>query len=130
MKVTVSPEKLQAALNDDSEFRFHSRYWDGALQLQFGELVQVFRLKAGKVVGIDATPLTGTNTGEVTISAPVDDWAQLLQPFPRPFFQDFYPASMHHGFELKGDSDYIWAYYAALRRSGQVLRNVASIEEV
>lgn len=129
MKVTVSPPKLQAALNGDSEFRLHARYWDGALRLQFGDVVHVLRLQAGEVVGIDADPLTGTNTGEVTISAPVDDWAQLLKPFPRPFFQDFYPASMHHGFELKGDSDYIWAYYAALRRSGEVLRSVASVEE-
>ena len=130
MNVTISPEKLQAALNKDSEFRFHARYWDGALQLQFGEKLQVLRLRAGEVLGIDTTPLAGKKPAEVIISAPVDDWAQLLQPYPRPFYQDFYPASMHYGFELKGDPDYVWAYYAALRRAGQVLRNVASVEEV
>jgi hypothetical protein len=130
MNVTFSHEKLQAALNDDGEFRFAARYWDGALQLQIGAQAHVLRLKGGEVVGIDSTPLDGTSPGEVTVSASADTWAQMLQPFPRPFYQDFYPAYMHHGLEFKGDSDYVWAYYAALRRSGQVLRSIASVEEV
>jgi hypothetical protein len=130
MNVSVSPKELQSALNTDSEFRFAARYWDGALQLQFGDLVHVLRLRAGEVVGIDATPLQGGQTGEVTISAPIDDWRKLVQPIPPPFYEDFNPAMMHHGFELTGDSDYIWGYYAALRRLGQILRGIASAEEV
>lgn len=129
MNVTFSAQKIQTALNADTEFRFAARYWDGALQLLVGDSCKVLRLQDGEVVGTGETPLPDPKRGEVTISAPVDDWAQLVRPFPRPFYEDFNAAMMHHGFELKGDSDYIWAYYAALRRLGQVLRSVASIEE-
>ena len=125
----LSKEKLQIVLNADTEFRFASRYWDGAIQLDLGDLVYVLRLKAGEVVSVDSTRIDGTKQGEVGISATVSDWNLLLEKFPRPFYQDFYPASMHHSFVLSGDSDYIWAYYAALRRCGQIMRIIVSSEE-
>ena len=129
MKVKVSPEELRAALNADSEFRLQARYWDGALQLQFGEDVHVLRLEGGEVVDVEATPLSGSESREVIVSAPMEDWSEFLQPIPRPLYHELYPAMWHHGFELKGDDDYLWAYYAALRRSGEVLRDIAVIEE-
>ena len=129
MKVKVSPEELRAALNADSEFRLQARYWDGALQLQFGEDVHVLRLEGGEVVDVEATPLSGSESREVIVSAPMEDWSEFLQPIPRPLYHELYPAMWHHGFELKGDDDYVWAYYAALRRSGEVLRDIAVIEE-
>jgi len=129
VKVKVSPEELRAALNADSEFRLQARYWDGALQLQFGEDVHVLRLEGGEVVDVEATPLSGSESREVIVSAPMEDWSEFLQPIPRPLYHELYPAMWHHGFELKGDDDYVWAYYAALRRSGEVLRDIAVIEE-
>jgi hypothetical protein len=130
MNVTVSHEKLQAALNADGEFRFAARYWDGALQFGLGDDVLVLRLEGGEVVGVDTTSLEeGTKPGEVKVKGPLESWVQFLKPYPRPFYQDFYPLYMHHGFELGGDQDFLWAYYAALRRSGQVLRSVATVEE-
>jgi len=129
MKVTVSPEGLRAALNDDGEFRLQARYWDGALQLQFGDDVYVLRLEQGEVVGVEDSPLDGTARCEVIVSAPVADWYEFLQPIPRPLYHELYPAMWHHGFELKGDDDYVWTYYAALRRACEMLRDLASIEE-
>lgn len=128
MRVTVSPEQLQATLNDDGEFRLQSRYWDGALQLQFGDDVHVLRLRGGEVTGVEATPLSGQEPREVILAAPVGDWAEFLQPIPRPLYHELYPAIWHHGFELTGDQDYAWPYYAALRRAGEVLRDIAVVE--
>jgi hypothetical protein len=129
LNVKVSPGDLQAALNADSEFRLQARYWDGALQLQFGDDVHVCRLEQGEVVAVDDTPLSGSDPREVIVSAPDEDWYEFLQPVPKPLYHELYPAMWHHGFELKGDEDYLWAYYAALRRSGEVLREIAVIEE-
>lgn len=128
MNVTVSPERLRTALNEDSEFRLQARYWDGALQLQFGEDIHVLRLEGGEVASIDAEPLAG-DRAEVIIRAPKSEWFELLQPIPKPLYQEFYPALWHHEFEMEGDDDYIWPYYSALRRCGEILRIVATIEE-
>lgn len=129
MKVKLSREALQSALNGDSEFRLAARYWDGSLQLEFGDDVYLIRLRAGEVSGVESAPLAEAGTGDVIISAPVEDWAQLLARVPRPYYQEFYPASMHHGFDLGGDPDYLWPYYTAIRRSGEILRTIATVEE-
>ena len=60
---------------------------------------------------------------------PVADWYEFLQPMPKPLYHELFPASFRKGFELKGDEDYVWAYYAALRRVGEILRHIATIEE-
>lgn len=128
MKVRLSPEILRKALNEDSEFRIASRYWDGSLRFEFGSQTLRLQLRGGEVHAIDKeAPQAGR--GDVVVAAPVEDWAKLLADTPQPFYQEFYPASMHHGFRLEGDHDYIWPYYWALRRSGEILRVVASVEE-
>lgn len=129
MNVTVSPDTLREALNSDSEFRLQARYWDGVLQLQFGDQAHTFRLKDGEVVSIEDTPVPDGTKCSAIISAPIEDWCEFLQPIPRPVCHELFPASFRHGFELKGDEDYVWAYYAALRRVGEILRRVATIEE-
>ncbi len=128
MKVRLSPKDLQTALNDDSEFRIASRYWDGSLSFEFGVQVCSLALRGGEVVSIDASMLK-PGRGDVVDKAPVEDWAKLLEEVPPPFYQEFYPASMHHRFRLEGDPDYIWPYYWALRRSAEILRSVASVEK-
>jgi hypothetical protein len=128
MRVKLSSKDLQNALNDDSEFRIAGRYWDGSLRFEFGTDVYRLQLLGGEVVSIDST-VAEPGRGDVVIKAPVEDWIELLNAVPRPFYQEFYPASMHHGFRLEGDSDYIWPYYWALRRSGEILRSVVSIEK-
>ena len=128
MKVRLSPEDLQKALNDDSEFRIAARFWDGSLRFEFGTEVVRLGLQGGEVISIDAT-MSDPGRGDVVVAAPVEDWAKLLEPIPVPFYHEFYPASMHHAFRLEGDPDYIWPYYWALRRSGEILRSVASVEK-
>ncbi|MBO0694156.1 MAG: hypothetical protein J2P58_14725, partial [Acidimicrobiaceae bacterium] len=70
-----------------------------------------------------------TGPGPVVIAAPASDWAQLLEKQPRPFFQDYHSATAHHGFRMDGDVETLWAYYAAVRRSADILRDVAVVEE-
>lgn len=128
MRITVPPEELRKALNQDSEFRIAGRYWDGSLRFEFGATVCRLTLEGGEVVSVDAgAPEPGR--GDVVVSAPVEDWAKLLEAVPAPFYHEFYPASMHHAFRLEGDPDYIWPYYWALRRSGEVLRTLAAVEK-
>lgn len=128
MKVRLSADDLRRALNGDSEFRLQARYWDGSLRFEFGPDIFHLRLSDGEVRSVETAGESKAGIGDVVVRAPVDDWAQLLQAVPRPFYQDFYPALTHHGFKLEGDPDYIWPYYAALRRSGEILRTLVTLE--
>lgn len=132
MNVTVSPAKLTEALNSDGEFRLQARFWDGVLQLEFGTAEAsrlTLRLEGGEVVDPQAAPVVDGTKCSVIIAAPVADWYEFLQPLPKPLYHELFPASFRKGFELKGDEDYVWAYYAALRRVGEILRHIATIEE-
>jgi putative sterol carrier protein len=89
LKVRLSPKDLQRALNDDSEFRIASRFWDGSLQFEFGAEVCRLELRGGEVASIDATAST-PGRGDVVVKAPIEDWAKLLEEVPPPFYQEFY----------------------------------------
>lgn len=127
MKVTISRDALKSDLRDDSEFRVFARYWSGSLRFDIGEDVYLIRLENGEVSAVDSEARTEAGPGDVVITAPADDWAQFLQPIPRPWFHEFYPASAHHGFRLGGDPDTLWPYYYAIRRSGEIMRSLATV---
>jgi len=126
MSVSFPPTELRDALNSDPEFRLAARYWDGAIEFRIGERSCVVNLTDGAVTEVGDT-VRGPASA-VVISAPEEDWAKLLEPAPRPFYQDFHAASAHHGFRLGGDVETLWAYYAAVRRSADILRAVAVVD--
>ncbi len=127
MKVKLSRDEFQRSLNNDSEFRIAARFWDGTLRFEFGSDVYRLHLRGGEVASIDAE-MVEPGRADVVVKAPVEDWERLLEEIPQPFYQELYPASMHHGFRLEGDHDYIWPYYWALRRSTEVLKTIAVVE--
>jgi hypothetical protein len=133
MKVTFPAEELKDALNADPEFRIAARYWSGALELRVDDAMTVVRLEDGTVTGVssrlpaDLEAVTGP--GPVVITAPAADWAKLLEKQPKPFYQDYHAATAHHGFRMDGDVETLWAYYAAVRRTADILRDVALVEE-
>jgi hypothetical protein len=61
----------------------------------------------------------------VRVAAPAKAWEVFLQDPAPPFYLDYYSASLHHGFELSGDADTLWAYYPAIRRTSELLRGLA-----
>jgi hypothetical protein len=127
MRVSFEPERLKQALNRDPEFRLTARYWDGALELDVGEEAYVIALSAGQVTSVSHDASSRGQPGHVIISAPVEDWSKLLQDPPPPFYHDFYPAVCWHSFRYGGDPDYLWAYYAAVRRTAEILRANADV---
>jgi hypothetical protein len=129
LKVKVSREQLKSVLGGDSEFRVLARYWSGSLRFDIGEDVYRVLLKEGEVSAVESRGPATTGSGDVVISAPAGDWARFLEPTPPPWYHEFYPASAHHGFRLGGDPDYLWPYYYAIRRAGEVLRSLATVEK-
>ena len=108
--------------NDDAEFRLHARFWNSVVKLGVGERRFKMTVDSGAIVDIE--PWLGGIAGNLSISAPEADWEALLEAVPRPFYQDLYPASIHHGFDVAGDTVNYCAYYPAVRRLVEIMREV------
>lgn len=119
---------LENALRDDAEFRLQTRYLTTTFRFVIGEL-QTFSVVIcnGAVTKIDNV-VTAFDGFQIQFAGNQAQWQALLAPEPEAFFQDFFPAMLHHGFRIEGDMESIMAYYPAIRRMQDLLRQVANPE--
>lgn len=113
---------LLAALAVDPEFLLAVRYWTGRIVLVVDETESVVRIKGGRV--LEPADTTRDEGPAIRVAASATEWAELLSPTPRPFYQDLYGAAFRHGFQLTGDDAVVAAYYPAVRRLVDVLRMI------
>ena len=117
-------EGLADRANADGEFRIAARDWNAHIALRCGASTRVVHIAGGRVANV-APPSEG-EAPSLCIAAPEDDWARFLEPLPRPFYQDLWAAWVHHEFDITGDVAGMYAYYPALRRLLELLREKAS----
>lgn len=119
----IDANALQDALNSDREFRIHARYWNAQFRIVTDTQTLLVRLIDGIVATVDAgaTPFDGW---DFQLAGTDEQWAALLSPVPPPFFQDYYCAMLYHGFRIEGNMKMIMAYYPAVRRTREILRQV------
>ena len=124
------PDLVMKRFNDDPEFQLQARYWQGVLEFGVDERTYALNLVDGKVTSVRErlgqvnAPESGKR-GKARIAAPSADWEKFLQDPAPPFYLDYYSASLHYGFELSGDPETLWAYYPAIRRTSELLREIA-----
>ena len=116
---------LAERMRSDPEFQLSSRHWTATLRLDVGDQSHAFRFEDGALAAADRS--APDEEADVFVRAPEEAWRELLAPTPRPFYQDLFGASLHHGVELPADQTSFAAYYPALRRLVQLLS--ASREE-
>jgi hypothetical protein len=115
-------QHLMTQANADGEFGLHARFWNSTIKLGFGDEDYRMDIRDGHVTAIE--PWFGTMAGNLTISGSTEDWDALLARTPQPFYQDLHAASVHHGFETSGDTTHYCAYYPAIRRLVELMREV------
>ena len=113
---------LRSRANDDEEFRMHARFWNSTIRLGIGNEKQKLSIEGGEILLIE--PWGRSVAGDLSIQAPIADWDALLEAMPKPFYQDLYAASLHHGFDVLGNVKNFCAYYPAIRRLIEVMREV------
>ena len=111
---------IAGRLDGDGEFRVAARHWTAVVRLDVGEMSRELRIEDGRVRSV--TPAARDSPCDVFVSAPVEVWDRMLQPTPEPFYQDLFAASLHHGVQMNPDFLDFAAYYPALRRMLEVLR--------
>ncbi|MCY4263763.1 MAG: alpha/beta hydrolase [Gammaproteobacteria bacterium] len=102
---------------NDGEFRIASRFWNGGLVLETGDVILAIQLNNGQVsAGVPA----GTE-GVIRYTAPEEVWSKLLSATPPPYFNDIEPAN---AMGLRVDADPILhaQYYGAVKRAVELLR--------
>ena len=110
---------LSESLRGDPEFRLASRDWSAVLRLDIGDHSHAFRFERGALA--ESGSSAPDAPADLFVRATEAEWAELLAPVPRPFYQDLVGASIHHGVELPEDRLAYAAYYPALRRLVQLL---------
>ncbi|MCY3793157.1 MAG: hypothetical protein OXG51_02130 [Gammaproteobacteria bacterium] len=119
-------ERLKDSANADGEFRLHARFWTGTLKIANGEQATRIDLRDGAISAIE--PWFASLAGDLSISASAAEWEALLASTPKPFYQDLYAATIHHGFTATGNRTHFCAYYPALRRLVELMRDVKNSE--
>jgi len=114
--------KLVRQANADGEFALHARFWNAIIKLRIGAASYRLDFRDGKFT--QCAPWLGTVACNLVIEAEDDEWERLLEPMPKPFYQDLYAATIHHGFSVAGDTLNYCAYYPALRRLVELMREV------
>ncbi len=115
---------LKSTLEQDPEFRYTTRHWTANVRLSVGDRHHAIRFQDGALAALE--PCDADSPSDVFLAGPEDEWRELLRAEPRPFYQDPFFASVHHGIEINGDQLAYAAYYPALRRLVEVLREIAA----
>lgn len=121
---SIPLDQLPEAANLDAEFRLAARFWSCALRLENGGEAMLLRIRDGRLEEVRRVPTGHGDPGacDVRISAPAEEWSEFLRPVPRPFYQDLFGAIERHGFEIHGDLERFFPYYAAARRLFDLMR--------
>ncbi|MDE2977283.1 MAG: hypothetical protein OXU63_07155, partial [Acidobacteriota bacterium] len=86
---------LKSTLEQDAEFRYTIRHWTASLRLSVGDRHHAIRFEDGAVAAVE--PCEADAPCDVFIAGPEEEWRELLRKVPRPFYQDPFFASVHHG---------------------------------
>ncbi len=116
----ISWEALERALETDGEFRLAARQLHTTVRLTLGEQSRRLRIEDGRVVSLGEC--AADTDCDLFIAGDCEIWERLLAPEPRPFYQDFMAAQLHHGLSMPLDFENYAACYPALRRLLEVMR--------
>ena len=123
--VPLNLSSLQSELGRDPEFLLHARHLTTRIRVVLGEQQSfMIEIRDGDLAGIDAV-VTPFDSYDIQLAGSDEQWELLLAAEPPAFYQDFYPAMVHHGFRIEGDMEMIMAFYPAIRRLGDIFRLVA-----
>ena len=123
--IGVDADHLERALRADPEFQLASRYWTCRIRLTVDECYLTIVVVDGDVVEVQDT-MTGFDPYDIVLSGSAQVWRNILAPVPVPFYQDFWSARFMHGFRTDGDLDTLCAYYLAVRRIADLMRDIAN----
>lgn len=111
---------LRYAMNDP-EFHREMRFFDGSIKIGVAGEETVAEFADGALVSVAVTDVPDSAC-KIIIRGTEEHWANMLAPFPVPFFQCLQTTNVKHGLELSTTNE-TFAYLPALNRLIQILRS-------
>jgi hypothetical protein len=119
-------EQWRGRVNDDTEFRLIARDMTLNLAIEVGGESRLVKIRDGTLSAIRAfIPLT--EPVDIIIKGGGEFWRKLLSPVPPPGFQNLYAAVRAGNCEVVGNAELYAAYFAAITRMIDVMRELESI---
>jgi len=112
---------IVSSANSDGEFKLAARLWNADVRFDVGADSYLMRMRDGRISEFAKTAAAGY---DVKISAPEDDWRELLKPVPKAFYQDLMAATQRHNFRVEGDLLGFNPYYRAVCRLFEIMRTL------
>ena len=120
MNTWIDTQRLVAAANADGEFSLLARMWNARINIANDADVFALTVVQGRITGTDAA----SANADVHIRGPRAGWDEMLRPLPKTVLSYLRAAAVHHGFSIAGDLMHTAAYYPAIRRLIELLREV------
>ncbi len=116
-------ERLRDRVNQDGAFRQVSQDMTLNLALETDGAVRLVTFRDGTLTSV--RPFVAvTEPVDLTIRGDTTFWRNLLSPVPPPRFQNLYAGVRAETCQVSGNAELYWAYFAALMRLFDVMREV------
>jgi hypothetical protein len=115
--------RLREQINQDGAFRQVSRDMTLNMAIETDGAARMVTFRDGTLTSIKPF-ITVTEPVDLTIRGDTTFWRNLLSPVPPPRFQNLYAAVRAETCQVSGNAELYWAYFAALTRLFDVMRDV------
>jgi len=114
---------VQERINSDPEFRIAAKFMSQDILIGAGDLQCIFKARDGLITEIALNP-SPIDKWNFFIKAPEKSWELFLKLLPPPFYQGFFTATMREDFQFGGDVEALFAYYWAVQRLLNIMREL------
>jgi hypothetical protein len=122
---TATAERLRERINQDGAFHQVATDMMLNLAIETDGAARLVTFRDGRLTSINQF-VAVTEPVDVTISGDATFWRNLLSPVPPPRFQNLYAGVRAETCRVSGNAELYWAYFAALTRLFDVLRDVVN----
>jgi hypothetical protein len=116
-------ERLRERVNRDGAFRQVSQDMTLNIALETDGAARLITFRDGTLTSIKPF-VAVTEPVDLTIRGAATFWRNLLSPVPPPRFQNLYAGVRAETCQVSGNAELYWAYFAALTRLFDVMRDV------
>jgi hypothetical protein len=115
--------RVRERINQDGAFRQVSRDMTLNVAIETDGAARLETFRDGRLAAIKPF-VTLTEPVYLTIRGDATFWRNLLSPLPPPRYQNLYAGVRAETCRVSGNAELYWAYFAALTRLFDVLRDV------
>lgn len=121
--MTLDKKAFFDAARADFEFTRETRYLTGVIRLDLGDESWALSFANGAFAGITDGSKVPDAEAKIIVGGTKEQWDELLEVKPRPFYQCIQSAAVKHGMKINVANE-TFAYLPALNRMTTLLRQL------